>query len=342
MTSSGVRRYNGYGRGRFSVCLFPSPSPPFPMPGAQNRQGRNGLGQPSALPGEIPVAHLPLYLRGHTLPRIPRDRRFPPRFAFQRFPVRLRDGASQSGRHCKAVGGEICSLPASPGWFNQRSREWSRKMNKWFVYCHTFPNGKKYIGITSQNPYRRWENNGTGYKNQGLIWNAIQKYGWENVTHEIIFEVDDLKSAEYYEEYYITIYQSDNRKYGYNIKGGGRLAKGYKQRPEVVQKMAAARIGEKNWIYGKHLSAETKKKLSIAHKGKCDIEAIRKAAKKRMGGKAYNARKVACFTREGEYIKSFDSLADAGREYGIRPQDIYNCCNGRQLTTHGKRWKYAE
>lgn len=215
-------------------------------------------------------------------------------------------------------------------------------MSKWYVYCHSFPNGKKYIGITSQIPERRWGNQGQGYKNQGLVWNAILKFGWDNILHGILAEVDDIETAEYYEQYYITIYQADNRKYGYNIKSGGRAAKGHKLSPEVVKKMSESRKGENNWIYGKHLSEETKIKLSIAHKGKCDIEAIRKAAKERMGGKAYNARKVACFTRDGEYIKSFDSLADAGREYGIRPQDIYNCCNGRQLTTHGKRWKYAE
>ena len=34
----------------------------------------------------------------------------------------------------------------------------------WKLYCHTFPNGKKYIGITKQDPARRWGKDGNGYK----------------------------------------------------------------------------------------------------------------------------------------------------------------------------------
>lgn len=37
------------------------------------------------------------------------------------------------------------------------------KMKKYFLYKHTFPNGKVYIGITSRvNPERRWLG-GRGY-----------------------------------------------------------------------------------------------------------------------------------------------------------------------------------
>ena len=33
----------------------------------------------------------------------------------------------------------------------------------YYVYKHTFPNNKVYIGITKQKPIRRWKN-GTNYK----------------------------------------------------------------------------------------------------------------------------------------------------------------------------------
>lgn len=56
-----------------------------------------------------------------------------------------------------------------------------------YVYIHTFPNKKVYIGITHQNPNRRWRNNGEGYRKQNFIYNAIKKYGWENVKHEILY-----------------------------------------------------------------------------------------------------------------------------------------------------------
>lgn len=54
------------------------------------------------------------------------------------------------------------------------------------VYCHTFPNGKKYIGITGQSVSRRWRN-GEGYEGQP-VYNAILKFRWENIKHEILFE----------------------------------------------------------------------------------------------------------------------------------------------------------
>ena len=36
--------------------------------------------------------------------------------------------------------------------------------NNFCVYKHTCPNGKVYIGITCQNPIKRWKG-GSGYKN---------------------------------------------------------------------------------------------------------------------------------------------------------------------------------
>ena len=45
------------------------------------------------------------------------------------------------------------------------------------VYKHTSPNGMVYIGITRQNPIKRWMN-GKGYSYNTYFYNAILKYGW--------------------------------------------------------------------------------------------------------------------------------------------------------------------
>ena len=55
-----------------------------------------------------------------------------------------------------------------------------------YVYMHIFPNGKKYIGYSHQNPSKRFRK-GEGYK--GLsCYDDILKYGWDNIKHIIILE----------------------------------------------------------------------------------------------------------------------------------------------------------
>lgn len=210
----------------------------------------------------------------------------------------------------------------------------------WSVYVHTFPNGKKYIGITSQCPERRWRDDGSGYKSQQMFMRAIKKYGWDNVIHEILHEGLTEEEAASKEKEYIAKYKTANRKNGYNIEPGGNNAKGYKLSKETRKKMSISRSGSGNPNYGKTASKETREKQRLAHLGKKDIEAIRRGARKRMGANAYNARKVCRYGIDGKFIKVYDSLADAGRDTNTRPQDIYNCCIGRQNKTHGNVWRY--
>lgn len=88
------------------------------------------------------------------------------------------------------------------------------------VYCHTFPNGKKYIGITSyKNPKHRWMHDGQGYKHQ-VLYLAIQKYGWENVKHKILIHGLTKEQAEKWEIKLIAYHNLTNKKFGYNISNG--------------------------------------------------------------------------------------------------------------------------
>jgi predicted GIY-YIG superfamily endonuclease len=57
--------------------------------------------------------------------------------------------------------------------------------NNYKVYMHTFPDNKVYIGITRQSLSQRWGKDGYGYQKQP-VYNAIKKYGWDNIKHELV------------------------------------------------------------------------------------------------------------------------------------------------------------
>ena len=90
------------------------------------------------------------------------------------------------------------------------------------VYCHTNKiNGKKYIGITRTSVRKRWGINGSGYARCPLFYCAIQKYGWDNFTHEIIKDNLSNDEASKIESELIQKFHTNDRNYGYNISNGG-------------------------------------------------------------------------------------------------------------------------
>lgn len=95
-------------------------------------------------------------------------------------------------------------------------------MKKYTIYLHIFPNGKTYVGITSQLLEDRWKK-GKGYKTQRMMNNAINKYGWENIKHIILEENLTEEEALDKEEYYIKLYHSFYLDNGYNIAKRGNL-----------------------------------------------------------------------------------------------------------------------
>lgn len=116
-------------------------------------------------------------------------------------------------------------------------------MKRYIIYMHIFPNGKKYIGMTSKKPNQRWEG-GTGYtkEHQPVMYNAIQKYGWENVKHEILYRDLTYEEALDKEMELIAYYKTNCKKYGddfgYNMTDGGDGNKGHTVSKEHRQKLS--------------------------------------------------------------------------------------------------------
>ena len=185
------------------------------------------------------------------------------------------------------------------------------------VYKHETPNGKVYIGQTCKKPNERWSN-GYGYKGQ-VFYNAVLKYGWENIKHEILFEGLSKEEADEKEIEMIAFYNSCNSKYGYNISFGGGGTLGVKPSVETKQKISNAHKGKKRseeskrrqskTLTGKRHSEETrrkireansmriwsdesKRKLSEANKGKTLSEETRKKISESNKGRTPSERSI--------------------------------------------------
>lgn len=83
-----------------------------------------------------------------------------------------------------------------------------------YVYIHTVPNGKIYIGET-KSPIQRWSN-GEGYEDNDKFYRDIQKYGWNSIKHELIGEFRSEQDALVCEGILIAMLNSESDEVGYN------------------------------------------------------------------------------------------------------------------------------
>lgn len=184
------------------------------------------------------------------------------------------------------------------------------KKKKWLVYCHTNKiNGKKYIGITSKKAERRWCN-GKGYAIQQVKFNkAIQKYGWDNFTHEILEEnIPTLEEANKLEKHYIELYDTYNN--GYNSTIGGDGTNGYKHTREYCEQLSKKRKGKNNPMYNKP---------------------------------SVTAKKIVQIDLEGNILKVYNNTYEPANIYKTTPSSICACIHYRKKIVKGYIWlEYLE
>ena len=216
------------------------------------------------------------------------------------------------------------------------------------VYQHKNKiNGKVYIGITKQKPEQRWRH-GQGYKSSPHFYAAIQKYGWDNFEHNILFQNLTKEKACKKEQELIAKYHSMDREFGYNSTSGGDM---FTMNKETKQKISQSMMGNKNGL-GHPCSEEKKKKISEAQKGKHLTEKhkqkLSEAAKNRHTPcsnqakenirKASHKKPVYC-----EELKTvFESVQECSRQLGIPATNISKLCKGRGKTLKGYHLRYYD
>ena len=99
--------------------------------------------------------------------------------------------------------------------------------NNYSVYQHVTPDGLYYFGQTN-NIKRRWSNNGARYKGTSL-YPYIEKFGWENIQHIVLFRDQTRENALFIENFLIETAREDGVCINKQRSGNISREEGYQQ-----------------------------------------------------------------------------------------------------------------
>ena len=240
--------------------------------------------------------------------------------------------------------------------------------NNYTIYCHLNKiNNKRYIGQTKQSVQKRWGKNGSEYTKKHpntLFARAINKYGWNNFEHQILFEHLNKDEANQKEIELIAFYQSNNPNFGYNITAGGNTNTLTKE-----QKEHKTELNYKMWqdgtfkkiintpVYCIELQLGFESALDAQRATGIDNSAIQKVCKKQLKYAGFlpngqpihwiylkdkNEEIIQELYNKKEIIKGtsipvecielneiFDSTIAVKNKYGICPSNIRECITGK-------------
>lgn len=228
-------------------------------------------------------------------------------------------------------------------------------MDNYTVYVHISPSCKRYVGITSLSCFEKWKS-GLGYRTQPYFWRAIQKYGWKNIEHYILFDSVNLSFAKEKEKELIRLWDTTNPKYGYNSTNGGDCCTYfgntkidmYDRNGNLINSFNDIRSARKYLLERYNLDV---KYFSIISSCKGHTLIIGNQFVFRYGGETFDKYRVnykekglevVQYNKNGEIIKEFLSIAEAEKKTGIQSSSISAVCSGKRYNAGGFIWRYKE
>ena len=151
-------------------------------------------------------------------------------------------------------------------------------------------------------------------------------------------------------------------------KGKPSHNKGKPMSEETKKKLSESKkgllSGEKNPMFGKHHSDETKQKISKVHKGKHISEEQKKKLSSALKGRTSpnkgkpmseeqkkklreantngkQSKRVLQLTLDDEFVREWESTNECGRN-GFNQGNVAACCRGKLKSAYGFKWCYAE
>lgn len=248
------------------------------------------------------------------------------------------------------------------------------------LYKHTGPTGLVYIGITKQRLEDRWKN-GKGYIDCPKFFHAIQKYGWDAFTHEVIAEGLTKAKAEALEIEYIARYKSNQKGFGYNIAAGGSAASPTEATKRQVSEKMATRWADADYrqkvvesMTGRTRSETAKANISLAQKkrfedprqrelvglrqiGKARTEEAKKKTSETLKRYYTDPKNIEAYKKAHEGVNRkrlarpvlcietgelFEAVIDASKKMGIERRNIIKVCRGERSKAGGFSWRYVK
>lgn len=209
-------------------------------------------------------------------------------------------------------------------------------MYKIYKYTNKI-NGKIYIGQT-KNTLAKRADNGRGYKNCPHFNNAIQKYGLNNFNVEILKDNLTLEEANYWEEYYIKQYDTQNRDKGYNLKSGGSNSESLNRKAVICL--------ETKQVYSSLADAEEKTGINYRMISECCNHTHNYQTAGGYHWSFYNKdtkeyekqliKKVLCKENNSVY----KNCAEAAKELNLNSNSIARVCSGVRKSLYGLHFEY--
>ena len=208
-----------------------------------------------------------------------------------------------------------------------------------------------YIGQTCRkNIEKRFGKDGKQYIKCPYFYNAIQKYSWDNFYYIILFENLNKEMANIVEVELIKKYDTTNHNKGYNLSLGGN-SNSTQQKPvyqynihgNFIKKWESAQYaGELLNIIPSNISACCLGISLTCGKYVWSYSLLEKEYFKEINYPY--CRKVKQYDRDGNYIKTFNSITQASIYTGLSLVCISNSCwkYGLALSGNKYRWTYAE
>uniref|UniRef100_A0A6C0IRK5 GIY-YIG domain-containing protein n=1 Tax=viral metagenome TaxID=1070528 RepID=A0A6C0IRK5_9ZZZZ len=237
-----------------------------------------------------------------------------------------------------------------------------------YVYLITNKvNGMKYVGQSIQADIQsRWKSHRSKKRTVGkILYNAYQKYGFDNFDYKIIcicFDEDTNKYEEEYIKKYNTVHPN-----GYNLLAGGNNKK---HNEETKKQLSILFSGENNSCHGSKISYEKRKIISDRMK-KYNLEIrLKKQKENHLQNNDKNivhhkderkekisntlteyykkcneqgiktcAKKIRQYDLDYNLIREYISISEAARSVNVYRTVISRACEKINGTAGGYRWK---